>query len=441
MSGSIVERAGPSDDTGGARERGWSRFEAAFLNAPIGMSVVSAAGRCLEANAALCRLLAYSESELIGLDLFDLVHPDDLRAARDSWRRLVQGGSESVRAEYRYVRRDARQVWVAITSTMLRDAAGSPLYAVSQTEDITPRREAEEARRTFERRYGDLIERSNDLIFTLDLNGVITSVNPAAESITGHTPDELVGRRLIDVVVEEESEKAGRMLDRLLGGQDVTAELEMHTPDGRVVFIEASSRLVRDGDTPTGIEGIARDVTERHALQEELARQAFYDALTGLPNRALFIDRMSQGIARLKRPGEAVAVMVLGLDDFKSINRDLGHSGGDDLLKALAPLLEDKLRGSDTVARLGSDQFGLIIENLASEDHAHAVAGRILATVTEFDTRRGRLSGSLGIAIAEPGSNADALLENAHTAMHKAKRENRGSFEVYGAEIQLLRSE
>jgi diguanylate cyclase (GGDEF)-like protein/PAS domain S-box-containing protein len=437
MSESTVERAAPSDDVGG--RGGWSRFEAAFLNAPIGMSVVSAAGRCLEANAALCRLLGYPASELVGLDLFDLVHPDDLRAARDSWRRLVHGGPESVRVEYRYVRRDARQVWVAITSTMLRDAAGSPLYAVSQTEDITPRHEAEETRRRLERRYGDLIERSNDLIFTLDLNGVVTSINPAAESITGFAPGDLVGRRLIDIVAEEESEKAGRMLDRLLGGQDVTAELQVTTSDGSSVFIEASSRLVRDGGTPTGIEGIARDVTERRALQEELARQAFHDSLTGLPNRALFLDRMSQAIARLKRPGEAVAVMVLGLDDFKSVNRDLGHSGGDELLKALTPLLEEKLRGSDTVARVGGDQFGLIVENLASEDHAHAVAGRILAAVTELETRRGRLSGSLGIALAEPGSSADVLLENAHAAMHKAKRESRGSFELYGAEVQSLR--
>ena len=428
----------PADEPAAPRPGGSSRFEAAFSNAPIGMSVVSPVGRCLEANEALCRLLGFAASELVGLNMFDLTHPDDERAARDNWRRLIDGNSDSTRAELRYLRRDTRIVWVSITSTMLRDAAGSPLYAVSQTEDITPRREAVEARQWMEQRYSDLFERSNDLIFRLDLTGTVTSVNPAAEQITGFTPAELVGQRLIDIVAESDAERAGKMLDRLLDGQDGTTELGILTKDGRQVFIEASSRLVRDGQTPTGIEGIARDTTERHALQEELARQAFYDSLTGLPNRALFLDRMRQAVARLKRPGEAVAVMLVGLDDFKSVNRAIGHSGGDELLKELTPLLEVNLRGSDTVARLGGDQFGLIVENLASEEHALVVAGRILAAVSGLETTKGSLSASLGIAIAESGSSPDALLENAHTAMHKAKRAGRGSYELYGAEIQAL---
>ena len=328
-------RAGPSAVAG-------SRFEAAFINAPIGMSVVSPTGRCLQANDALCRLLGYAERDLVGLNLFDVTHADDQRAARDNWRRLIEGNSDTTRTELRYLRRDAAEVWVAITSTMLRDAAGSPLYAVSQTEDITPRKEAEDARRAMEKRYGDLFERSNDMIFTLDLSGFVTSVNPAAEQITGFAPAELVGTRLIDLVVEDEADRAGKMIDRLLDGQDRTAELEILTRDGRHVFIETSARLAVDGDEPVGIEGIARDTTERHRLQEELARRAFYDSLTGLPNRALFLDRLNQAVARLKRPGESVAVMLLGLDDFKAVNGRLGHDGGDGVLKAITPLIEEK---------------------------------------------------------------------------------------------------
>ena len=236
----------PSDESAAPRPGGSSRFEAAFINAPIGMSVVSPAGRCIEANEALCRLLGFSESELVGLNIFDLTHPDDERAARDNWRRLVEGNADSTRAELRYMRRDTRVVWVAITSTMLRDAAGSPLYAVSQTEDITPRREAEAARQRMEKRYSDLFERSNDLIFTLDLAGVVTSVNPAAEQITGFAPAELVGQRLIDIVAESDAGRAGKMLDRLLEGQDGTTELAILTKDGEQVFIEASSRLVAE---------------------------------------------------------------------------------------------------------------------------------------------------------------------------------------------------
>ena len=143
-------------------------------------------------------------------------------------------------------------------------------------------------------------------------------------------------------------------------------------------------------------------------------------------------------MARLTRPGESLAVMLLGLDDFKSVNRDLGQAGADELLKALTPLLQEKLRGSDTVARLGGDQFGLIVENLQSEGHVPIVAERILSTVSDFEFERGGLSASLGIALADPTSSADALLEHAHTAMRRAKRNNRGGFELYGAEIRAL---
>jgi diguanylate cyclase (GGDEF)-like protein/PAS domain S-box-containing protein len=417
---------------------GSTRFEAAFLNAPIGMSVVSPVGRLVEANDALCRLLGYRPDELVGLNIFDLIHPDDLRAARDNWRRLVEGNSTTPRIELRYLRRDQQPVWVAITSTMLRDAAGSPLYAVSQTEDITPRKEAEEARQRMEKRYGDLFERSNDLIFTADLAGVVTSVNPAAEAITGYAPDELVGKRLIDLVAETDAGDAGTSIDRLLEGHDGTTEFQVATRDGRVVYIEASSRLVRNGTELIGIEGIGRETTERHLLQEELARHAFYDSLTGLPNRALFLDRLSQAIARLKQPDDSVAVMLLGLDDFRTVNNRLGHAGGDELLKGLTPLLQEKLRGSDTVARLGGDQFGLIVENLQSEDHVPIVAARILSTVSSFEVPKGRLTASLGVALAEPSSNPDGQLENAHTAMHRAKRSNRGGFEIYVAEVRDL---
>ncbi|HEX4518156.1 MAG TPA: PAS domain S-box protein [Gaiellaceae bacterium] len=415
-----------------------SRFEAAFANAPIGMSVVSPVGRCLEANDAFCRLLGYHQQSLVGLNLFELTHPDDQRAARDNWRRLIEGTSDTTHVELRYIRRDATEAWVAITSTMLRDAAGSPLYAVSQTEDITPRKKAEDARRQMEKRYGDLFERSNDMIFTLDLAGLVTSVNPAAERITGFAPDELVGTRLLDLVTEGEAERAGKLIDRLLDGHDCTAELEIQTKDGRQVFIETSARLAKEDDRPIGIDGIARDTTERRALQNELERQAFYDSLTGLPNRALFLDRLNQAVARLKRPGETVAVMLLGLDNFKAVNSRLGHGGGDTVLKELTPLIEEKLRGSDTVARLGGDQFGLIVENLQNEEVVLIVAERILGAVSGFRTEFGPLSASLGVAIADQGASPDALLENAHTAMHEAKRTNRGGLELFGADVHAL---
>jgi PAS domain S-box-containing protein/diguanylate cyclase (GGDEF)-like protein len=425
VSSGVSPRAG---QTGGN-----TRFETAFANAPIGMSVVSPSGRCIQANEEFCRLLDYDEGKLQALNVFDLVHPDDARAARASWNRLVDGSVERTRVEVRYLRRGGSEVWVAITSTMLRDAAGSPLYAVSQIEDISRTKEAEKARQVSERRYSELFERCNDLIVALDLDGVITSANPAAEHITGYTPAELVGRRLTDLVVESDVERAQKMIGELLDGDDETTELEVCTRTGGRVFIEISGGLVSDRGRPIGIEGIARDTTERHALQEALARRALYDSLTGLPNRELFLDRLTQTVARLKRPGETVAVMLLGFD----VHKKRGKGVGDELLKELAPLLQQLLRGSDTVARLRGDEFGLIIENLQNEQQVMIVAGRILGTATESSIV-GPMTASIGIALAEANSGSTALLENADTALHRAKKTKPGGAVVFSAEVHSL---
>ena len=132
--------------------------------------------------------------------------------------------------------------------------------------------------------------------------------------------------------------------------------------------------------------------------------------------------------------------MLLGLDDFKAVNSRLGHDGGDSVLKGLTPLLEEKLRGSDTVARLGGDQFGLIVENLQSDEDVLIVAGRILGAVSAFITSFGALSASLGIAIADRLERRRAARER-HTAMHEAKRSNRGGLELFGAQIPMLHAE
>jgi diguanylate cyclase (GGDEF)-like protein/PAS domain S-box-containing protein len=197
--------------------------------------------------------------------------------------------------------------------------------------------------------------------------------------------------------------------------------------DGRVTDLR-SDRWVR------GLVISARDITERVCLEEELTRQAYHDALTGLPNRALFGDRLEQALARHHRTGDPLAVMLLDLDAFKQVNDSLGHEAGDDLLKQLAPRLVASVRPSDTVARLGGDEFALLVEG-ADGPAAEAAAQRVLDAVTQstlIGERELSVGASIGIVIHRSGGvQIGTLLRHADVAMYAAKDAGRGGYRLF----------
>jgi diguanylate cyclase (GGDEF)-like protein len=198
--------------------------------------------------------------------------------------------------------------------------------------------------------------------------------------------------------------------------------------------VEASARPVEVDGQLVGVEGIARDVTERHALQETLVHQALHDPLTGLPNRTLFVDRLGQALARAKRHSSRVAVLLLDLDNFKLINDSLGHVVGDELLVAVARRLSRGLRASESATRLGGDEFAFTVEDVNTETELAAVAIRILSALAEplaVDDRVAHVTASLGIALAEPGDDTISLLRNADIAMYQAKTEHGGGFDFF----------
>ena len=284
-------------------------------------------------------------------------------------------------------------------------------------------------------RYCRLCARSNDMIFLLDLEGIVMSVNPAAERIIGFRPEETVGTNFLVYLAPADLERAGVLFARLLAGADVVSEeLELVAKGGQPVFLDVSARPIVEGGQLVGVEGIARDVTERHALQEALAHQALHDSLTGLPNRTLFFDRLGQALARAERQQSKVAVMLLDLDGFKLVNDGLGHAVGDEVLVAVAQRLGRALRASDSVARLGGDEFAFILENVEAESELATVANRILAALAAPVTAGDHATacrGSLGIAVAEPGDGATPVLRNADIAMYQAKREGQGGYSFY----------
>ena len=265
-------------------------------------------------------------------------------------------------------------------------------------------------------------------VLALDAQGCITFVNPAAAGLLGWRAEELVGRHVATAIDPAGLLETGASPEwvherRLRAGETLRIEEYAVTrSDGSVLDVSiTASPVLRDGDVVGAVLAL-RDSTERKALERRLMHQAFHDQLTGLPNRALFLDRLEH--ARARGAATAQAVLFVDLDRFKVINDSLGHRAGDDVLCTVASRLVAAVHPGDTVARFGGDEFTVLIEELADRDAAASTAARILdalALPISAGDRDVVLSASIGIAIAEPGAPECDLLAAADIAMYEAK--------------------
>jgi diguanylate cyclase (GGDEF)-like protein len=217
-------------------------------------------------------------------------------------------------------------------------------------------------------------------------------------------------------------------------------ELVRDQADGEVRHYSLSGEPVFDASGGfRGYRGVGREITERKQVEQALARLTHYESLTGLPNRALLTDRLNHAIARADRSGSLLAVMILDLDNFKEINDALGQAVGDQMLTEAARRLQSCLRSIDTLARLGDDEFAVLLEGVADFDEISQVAQRLLGAVAERAEVSGHelyLSASVGLAVYPvDDQEAEALLRNANLAMHHAKREGRNNFQRFSHDM------
>lgn len=273
-------------------------------------------------------------------------------------------------------------------------------------------------------------------VVAVDRTGRITLANRAAADLLGWSMDDLVGKEANSAIGHWTA--GGPAADPgvpLMEPRE--GEAVFKTADGREIpVLRSVAPLVQDGEH-VGSVVCFRDMSPRKAFEQELLHHAFHDQLTGLANRSLFGDRLAQAHARAARTGSLYAVMFVDLDDFKSVNDSLGHAGGDEVLVAVARVLQHSVRPSDTVARFGGDEFTLVLDDVASVEAAEAVARRVLSGMHAPVQIRGlelSLSASIGIVIADGRSGAASeCIRSADLAMYRAKTKGRGRYEVSGS--------
>ena len=273
----------------------------------------------------------------------------------------------------------------------------------------------------------------------MDLDGRIIDSNPAIQKLLGHSHSELEGRRTSEFVHPDDRDEARAAYLRMIAdGQNSLRMQHRFMGDGEVLWVDASASLVRDSQGHKSFSvGMFQDITQRKKAEAALLsqaelneHQALHDALTGLPNRTLFRNRVGNALNARRRTDARAAVMVMDLDGFKEINDSLGHAAGDDLLVELGRRLKAALRTSDTVARLGGDEFGVLLPHASVPDHVLRAVDRMQAAIANPVTLQGlslSLEASIGIALyPDDGKDVETLLGCADGAMYHAKAEKSG---------------
>jgi diguanylate cyclase (GGDEF)-like protein/PAS domain S-box-containing protein len=297
-----------------------------------------------------------------------------------------------------------------------------------------------------------LVNSSPDLIYTLDQEGRFTFVNDRVTSLLGYDSQELTGQSWWQIVHEEDLQNIQHLFNERRTGDRSTRNVEarlkckerMSRPrlmEQRYVQVELSAMGMyerEDSNFPgrfMGTYGVAKDISDRKRAEEMVTYQAYHDLLTGLPNRVLFKDHLGLAIAQARRTGNIVAVMVLDLDRFKTINESLGHVVGDELLLNVGSRLRSCLRQGDTLARLGGDEFALLLPHINIAEDIAPIANKALAALSpplSVDEHELYVQASIGISVfPRDGETIGSLLKNADIAMYHAKSKGKNRFEFY----------
>ncbi|MDQ2147560.1 EAL domain-containing protein [Alcaligenaceae bacterium A4P071] len=406
-------------------------------------------------NAGAQRAKGYLEHEIVGRHFSCFYGEEDRRAG------LPEAGLETARSTGRFAgeglryRKDGSAFWSAVVIDAIRDESGEIIGFAKVTRDITERRAYEQQLLQAKELAEQHSERTAALSIFLDtvianipscvmvLDAVtreILLVNRHAETLFGHRRDELIGAKPIDCMAPRLSGYIERLSDAALRTEG------RHKNEGQVEtaqgprMLRTTTMVIRGADSRTSyVLLIADDVTDEHAANARIHHMAHHDNLTSLPNRELFRQRLDNALDETRSSPRMTATLCLDLDNFKHVNDALGHQVGDELLRAIASRLRKVLREQDTLARVGGDEFAIVLPGLKSEEDAHLTARRLIEAVRPSLIVDGHtLSVGLSVGIAMTGSgmdSSDELLRSADMALYEAKHNGRNRFEVFRAEM------
>ena len=392
-------------------------------------------------NDVICKKLGYTREELMGKNFQIHTAPEDVKKITEAYYELYRTGKPLKWFSPPQIRKDGTLIFAEDLVSLLRNEKGEVIGFRGISRDVTERVQMQEALRRSEEKYRTILEEIEEGYYEFNLAGDITFVNKAACRQFGRSEAELIGLNYREYVPKEDVKSTYQAWNKVYRtGEPLQAyPFAPIRKDGTQIFLENSVSPIRNKEGKiVAFRSVSRDVTERKKFEQKLANMATHDALTGLPNRTLLNDRLTMGLALSRRSGNRLAVMMLDLDKFKVINDTMGHDVGDQLLKSVAERLSGVTRKSDTVARMGGDEFVLVLPQISHPTDAARLAQRILDVFHEpfiFNNHKLSITTSIGIAVyPDDGKDIEGLLKSADIAMYQAKEQSRDAYRFYGGD-------
>ena len=420
----------------GEREALIYQLQLTLDHMPIGCLLVDTDFRTTYWNAAADRIFGYTQAEMLGRRPYDVVTPKLRRDTIHDALAQMARSSESFDNAGKNVTKDGRTIYCSWHSSPLRDKGGEFIGAVIMCQDITSRVVAEEALRRSEETYRQIVDTAREGVCVIDADARTTFANARMAEILGYSVAEMIGKSVFDFMDEEGRKDGEHRMSQRRQGVSEQYDFRYLRKDGTDVWtiVSASPMYNADGSF-AGALAMVTDISERKQQENMVWWQAYHDSLTLLPNRALFEDRLGQLLVMSKRQNSHVGVLFLDLDRFKHINDTLGHGAGDRLLKVVAERLTECLRAEDTIARMGGDEFTILLPGIDQPDDAAKVAQKLLdamAAPVTIDDQELFVGGSIGISLfPEDGTDPQTLLKHADIAMYRAKEQGGNGYYLF----------
>jgi diguanylate cyclase (GGDEF)-like protein/PAS domain S-box-containing protein len=388
-------------------------FGPAFMSAPAGIALASRSGRVQMTNPAASELLGVAREELVGRSLADLCPSHQADAVRASIAALLGGESDRATHQLELSTQHGRHVLLSIA--LVRDGEGEPDFLVAHFQDVTSQVNSENARRESDRRFSRAFESAPIGMALVTLDGQLMLVNDELRALTGYDDDELLFCEPAHLAVPEDADRCKEALaDALAGGGDgYRLEERWLNARGHQLWVAVSSALIRDAlDRPLYFIWHVQDISDTRVAIDRLQHLADHDPLTQLFNRRRFESEVSEQIARSRRYGEEAVLLMIDLDDFKSVNDRFGHAAGDEMLRAVAETIRGRVRGTDLVARIAGDEFAVLLLH-ASEERGREVADELEMALraTQISAGESQVAAAASIGVAPLHSGGDDTTE------------------------------
>jgi len=403
---------------------------------------VDANARYVYASPKIKDLLGYEPAEVLGKTPFDLMPADEAEHLAPVFAAITAEHRPFQALENRNLHQDGRIVVLETSGAPILDRDGNLLGYRGIDRDITARKLADKAIQESTQRLSLHFQQTPLAVVEWDADFRVVDWNPAAENIFGYTKAEAVGRHAMELILSERTRSQVSQIweSLLLGRGGLRSTNENITKNGKTIYCEwYNTPLTDTSGRVIGVASLAHDVTDQKLTAERISYLAYYDDLTGLPNRMLFKDRLSQAFIEADRKERLAGIMFMDIDHFKDVNDTLGHEAGNVLLQMAARRLQDCFRPSDTVARFGGDEFAVVLADMGHVDDVIQVAQNVVDSFKEpFDILGHEIfvTFSMGITLYPfDDGNTENLLRDADSAMYVAKAAGRNCYRFYAASM------